>query len=85
MCEKGNKQEERRKERGERGFMHPPLSTIGYSHCTMYMHICSAQCENLHNLRILRMRNAISRLHKFSDGAEHIHTFIFGAFVLNLP
>ena len=25
------------------------------------------------NLGILRMRNAISRLHKFSDCAEHIH------------
>ena len=38
-------------------------------------HVWFTQSQDwLRNLRILKMRNAISRLRKFSDCAEHIYT-----------
>ena len=39
-------------------------------------HVCYAISRLERNLRILRMRNAISRLRKFSDCAEHIHAWM---------
>ena len=37
-----------------------------------------------HNLGILRMRNATSRLRKFSDCTEHIHTYTVCSYTSNV-
>ena len=50
---------------------------VDCAHAISRLHTCVTQSlDCLRNLGILRMRNTISRLRKFSDCAEHIHVLM---------